>query len=188
MNDKKQQLLKASIELFAAEGFWNTPTAKIARHAGVATGTLFNYFPSKDALINAVYVELKHEWREHVLAGYPEEADVKSRLEHIWFRNIDWGVNHFDHYSLTEQLRMADVLSDETIRHQNEELTFLYKVVCDGFDQAIFKEMDIDYFNRIVLAELDATVRYAVAFEIKDMALTKLIMTSIDILWNGIAR
>ena len=58
MSDKKQQLLEASIDLFAREGFWNTSTASIARHAGVATGTLFNYFPSKDALIDAVYMHL----------------------------------------------------------------------------------------------------------------------------------
>ncbi|MCW5843897.1 MAG: helix-turn-helix transcriptional regulator [Caldilinea sp.] len=44
MSDKKQQLLEASIDLFAREGFWNTSTASIAKHAGVATGTLFNYF------------------------------------------------------------------------------------------------------------------------------------------------
>ena len=49
---KKQALLEAAIELFAKDGFWQTTTASIAQEAGVATGTLFTYFPTKNDLID----------------------------------------------------------------------------------------------------------------------------------------
>ena len=65
MSDKRTQVLEASIDLFAEEGFWNTPTTRIAKHAGVGTGTLFNYFDSKEGLIDSVYMELKREWGEY---------------------------------------------------------------------------------------------------------------------------
>lgn len=188
MSEKREQLLEASIDLFAREGFWNTSTARIAKHAGVATGTLFNYFPSKDALINAVYMQLKDEWRAHVLDGYPAHADVKTRLEHIWFHYIEWCVRHPDRYSLKQQLSMADVLSAEAIGYEESELTFLHELVQNGFEQGVFKEMAVDYFNSIVMAELDATVRYATSLGLKDMALTRLIALSVDILWSGVAR
>lgn len=188
MSDKKQQLLEASIDLFASEGFWNTSTAKIAKHAGVATGTLFNYFPSKDALIDAVYMHLKHEWLQHIRRDYPESADTRTRLEHIWYRNIDWGVRYPERYNLKQQLSMSGVLGDEAANYEADELAFLQALIQDGFDQGIFKEMSVDYFNSMVMAELDATVRYATAMGLKDMALTKLIALSSEVLWSGVAR
>ncbi len=188
MSDKKQQLLDASIDLFAREGFWNTSTARIAKHAGVATGTLFNYFPSKDALIDAVYMHLKHEWLLHIQRDYPGGADTRTRLEHIWYRNIDWGVRYPERYNLKQQLSMSGVLGDEAANYEADELAFLHALIQDGFDQGIFKEMSVDYFNSIVMAELDATVRYATALGLKDMALTKLIALSSEVLWSGVAR
>lgn len=188
MSDKKQQLLEASIDLFAKEGFWNTSTARIAKHAGVATGTLFNYFPSKEALIDGVYIHLKHEWLQHIQRDYPERADVKTRLEHIWYRTIDWGVRFPDRYYLKQQLSMSGVLDEEAVNYETEELALLHELIRDGFNQGIFKEMSVDYFNSLVMAELDATVRYATALGLKDMTLARLIALSSEVLWSGVQR
>lgn len=186
MNDKKQQLLEAAIDLFAKEGFWNTPTSRIAKHAGVATGTLFNYFPSKDALIDAVYLHLKHEWGQHIMVGYPANGDVKACMGHVWFRHIDWGVRYPAHYSLKEQLGLSNLLSAETLNRQTEELSTMSGLIQRGFDEGIFKEMTVDYFVGLIMADLDATVRHAVAHDLHDMALTKLIALSFDIFWDGV--
>ena len=78
MNEKQRQLIEASIDLFAKEGFWNTPTSRIAKHAGVGTGTLVNYYESKDVLINAVYAHLKQEVMGEVIDDYPEAGSVKD--------------------------------------------------------------------------------------------------------------
>lgn len=75
----KQQVGDDSfIDLFAKEGFWNTPTSRIAKHAGVGTGTLVNYYESKDVLINAVYAHLKQEVMGEVIDDYPEAGSVKD--------------------------------------------------------------------------------------------------------------
>ena len=186
MNEKIQQLLEASIDLFAKEGFWNTPTSQIAKHAGVATGTLFNYFPTKDALINAVYLHLKHEWGQHIMVGYPAHGDVKICLGHIWFRHIDWGVRYPAHYTLKQQLGLSDLLSAETLNRQAEELSTVYNLIQSGFDAGLFKAISIQYFTNLILAELDATVRYALTHDLRDMALTQLIALSFDIFWDGV--
>ncbi|HEX3625397.1 MAG TPA: TetR/AcrR family transcriptional regulator [Verrucomicrobiae bacterium] len=54
-NKKKtrQAILRAALELFASQGFYRTTTKAISRKAGIAEGTLFNYFRTKEDL--AVY-------------------------------------------------------------------------------------------------------------------------------------
>ena len=116
MSDKKTQLIEASIDLFAQEGFWNTPTSRIAKHAGVATGTLFNYFESKDVLIDEVYLQLKQEWFDHIIEGFPQNGDIKESLEHVWFRYIDWSVRNPVRYQLLQQLKLSNLVSAETQR------------------------------------------------------------------------
>ena len=48
--DKKQAILHSALQLFVNKGFNATSTASIAKAAGVATGTLFHHFPTKNLL------------------------------------------------------------------------------------------------------------------------------------------
>ena len=132
MNEKQKQIIEASIDLFAREGFWNTPTSRIAKHAGVGTGTLFNYFESKDLLIESVYAQLKQEFMSHIAAEYPEDGSAKTKFEHIWFRYVDWGIHNPVRHGLLIQLRLSDLVSKET-QHQQEESS----VVAELVDQVI---------------------------------------------------
>src|SRR4051812_26691505 len=50
----RQRILEAAKGLFLAEGWNNTTTRAIAVAAGIATGTLFNYFPTKEAIATAL--------------------------------------------------------------------------------------------------------------------------------------
>lgn len=54
-DDKRQRILEAAIAQFAARGFENASIADIAGDAGIAKGTVYLYFPSKDALIDEVF-------------------------------------------------------------------------------------------------------------------------------------
>ena len=53
----RQRILEAAKALFLAEGWNNTTTRGIAVAAGIATGTLFNYFPTKESIAAALIAE-----------------------------------------------------------------------------------------------------------------------------------
>lgn len=53
----RQRILEAAKGLFLGEGWNNTTTREIATTAGIATGTLFNYFPTKEAIAAALIAE-----------------------------------------------------------------------------------------------------------------------------------
>src|SRR5665811_1642956 len=55
--DARERILDAAEDLFAADGFDATPTARIARRAVVAKGLLFYYFPRKMDLLRTLFVE-----------------------------------------------------------------------------------------------------------------------------------
>src|SRR4030095_1581823 len=46
----KREILRAALELFSKKGFFRTTTKQISDKAGIAEGTLFNYFKTKEDL------------------------------------------------------------------------------------------------------------------------------------------
>ena len=188
MNDKAKQLIEASIDLFAKEGFWNTPTSRIARHAGVATGTLFNYFESKDVLIDAVYKQLKQEWIAHVLDSYPQNGTLKERVGHIWFRQIDWGLRFPVRYRLIMQLKLSNLVSQAMQQSQEVELAFAYEMIVQGIVDGVFEDIPPEYLGQIFFAQLEAAVSYATEHNLTDMPLTHHIAQGFEIFWKGVTR
>ena len=51
---RRQQIIDAAFKVFSEKGFATATTAKIAKEAGIAEGTIYNYFPSKRELFIAV--------------------------------------------------------------------------------------------------------------------------------------
>ena len=51
--------MAAALELFVERGFYGTAVPEIAERAGVGAGTIYRYFESKEALVNALYREQK---------------------------------------------------------------------------------------------------------------------------------
>ena len=61
--EKRQALLDAAAEFVASLGT-GASTAKIAKAAGVSEGTLFTYFPTKDDLLNQLFLEIEADLAE----------------------------------------------------------------------------------------------------------------------------
>ena len=110
--DKRTAILEAATELVAMLGV-SAPTAKIAKGAGVAEGTLFTYFANKDELLNQLYLELKMDLRDAVIAGYPAGKSLVDRSRHFWDRYIGWGSAHSLKRRAMRQLAVSDRITEE---------------------------------------------------------------------------
>lgn len=92
--DKKQALLEAATQAIAQSGI-AASTAVIARNAGVAEGTLFRYFATKDELINTLYLHLKQDLCQSMIMELDRSiTDAKTMTRFIWNSYISWGLNH----------------------------------------------------------------------------------------------
>ena len=53
--DKRERILRSAIRVFARKGFYATRVSEIAKSAGVADGTIYLYFKSKDELLTSLF-------------------------------------------------------------------------------------------------------------------------------------
>jgi AcrR family transcriptional regulator len=111
--DKRNAILAAATQVIAEQGL-GAPTARIAKVAGVAEGTLFTYFESKDALLNELYLDIKSDMREVMMTAYPKAASIQDRARYVWQKYVDWGVAFPHKRRAVAQLAVSDRLSEST--------------------------------------------------------------------------
>ena len=62
--NKRASIQLAALKLLAVNGLHATPMSAIAKEAGTGMGTIYNYFPNKEVLINSLYVSVKEAERQ----------------------------------------------------------------------------------------------------------------------------
>jgi TetR/AcrR family transcriptional regulator, fatty acid metabolism regulator protein len=55
VTDKREAILRAAIKVFARNGYFNSKVADIAGEAGIADGTVYLYFKSKDEILHSIF-------------------------------------------------------------------------------------------------------------------------------------
>jgi len=81
--DKRDAILRAAIETFAARGFFAAQVADVARAAGVAAGTVYLYFRGKDDLLISIFDRAMREAIAEGHASVAAEADPIEQLRAI---------------------------------------------------------------------------------------------------------
>ena len=90
--DKHARILDAAVKVFAEHGFFNATIAEIAREAGVADGTIYLYFKSKDELLFRLFDEKMQELLEEAKSQIAQEIDAPSKLTrfiHLHFALVE---------------------------------------------------------------------------------------------------
>jgi TetR/AcrR family fatty acid metabolism transcriptional regulator len=85
---KPHQIIDAAIRVFARNGYYNSRVSDIAREAGIASGTIYLYFKTKDEILVTLFREKMAEWVAHVrreIAGEPDAIAKIRRLVALHF-------------------------------------------------------------------------------------------------------
>jgi TetR/AcrR family fatty acid metabolism transcriptional regulator len=77
---KRDAILRAAIDVFAERGFFNAQVADVAREAGVAAGTVYLYFRSKDDLLVSIFERTVRDGLTEGRAAVEGVADPAERL------------------------------------------------------------------------------------------------------------
>ncbi len=83
-SNTKEKLMRAAMDIVAADGFGAATTAAIADRSGMAEGTLYRHFKSKDELMIAAYRQLKADVFERVSAETGDSASIRDRARAMW--------------------------------------------------------------------------------------------------------
>jgi AcrR family transcriptional regulator len=184
-DDKRHAILAAAIQVFAERGLAAAPTAAISKAAGVAEGSLFGYFQTKDKLINELYCEIKRQMAETMLEGFPRDGDVRTRLEHIWNRYVSWGVANPAERQVLRQLHASTILTEASRAAGDASFAEIRAIAQDANAQQLM----LAFSEPFVAAALSALAETTMEFIASDPAnADKYRHSGFQMFWNGVTK
>ena len=183
--DKEKAIVEAAIDVFAERGFWNTPTSMISKTAGIADGTLFTYFATKDDLIHAVYLAIKQEVADALMTGFSEQPSAKDKMYHIWSHFIEWGVAHPERHKVMQQIHTSYRLSEDVKAQANEPFSAIEQVASESIASGLIRDYPVAYLGALMDSQSAMTVQFIGAHPDN---MDYYIRAGFEILWNGVTR
>jgi AcrR family transcriptional regulator len=92
--ERKRQILDRAAEVFAVKGVASTTVRQIADAVGVYSGTLYHYFPSKEAIVVEIIREYFHDLQRLFDAVRAGNQDPLPRLEALVLAALEAGIRH----------------------------------------------------------------------------------------------
>jgi TetR/AcrR family fatty acid metabolism transcriptional regulator len=81
--DKPQQIIDAAVRVFARNGFYNSRVSDIAREAGIASGTIYLYFKTKDEILVTLFREKMAAFVSELRAEIAREGDPEAKIRRL---------------------------------------------------------------------------------------------------------
>ncbi|MFL1895254.1 TetR/AcrR family transcriptional regulator [Aquimarina sp. 2-A2] len=159
--DKRNALIKATIELVNNNGFHATAMSKIAKIANVSPATIYLYFENKQDLVNQTYLDVKTKYTDFVFKTYNENTSIKAGFELIWKRIAEFNSKESDYSFFLNQCNntpMIDASSrQEGIKHLQPLLDLWKRGKEDGiikpFSDQILYAYSINPLSFLMMAQ-----------------------------------
>ena len=187
MSEKREQIMKAALKLFCEHGFQNTSTANISREANVATGTLFLYFPTKEALINALYIESKKELSVYLQDGLARQKTTKTRIRHVWMRANEWALRNQYSFRFTHMYSASPFITNLTKKEVASSADFAERFIKAGIKEGSLNRISVPLFFSIFDGLWTSTVNHCAALKNRKER-QKIVEQSFEVFWKGVSR
>ncbi|GHA59296.1 TetR/AcrR family transcriptional regulator [Pontibacter akesuensis] len=183
---KKKAILDTTLELIREHGFHGTPMSLVAKKAGVAAGTIYHYFESKDALICNVFSYIMTNAIEAMQQNDSESLPYKYRFYNLWL-NLYRFYSHnpnvlifFEQFvNSPYQKLMHDTKQDKIRQHLN---LFMAQGVRDGF----LREANPEVLSVLVLGNIITTAKM---MRLRHVSITEQELLQIrEIIWDGMTK
>jgi AcrR family transcriptional regulator len=179
--DKQKAILDAALRICAERGIGAAPTSAISKAAGIAEGSLFTYFKTKEELLNELYATLRRGFSQH-LPDFPHGQDARTRLRYIWDKFLDLGRRHPEQLKVMAQLRASGRLYREN-ETPNFALVELIKASGEAVQGNELSNVPPEYLVLMVRSQAEITIEFINAHPESAQLCREM---GFKILWNGL--
>jgi AcrR family transcriptional regulator len=177
------------LELIAEHGFHHAPMAEIAEKAGVAAGTIYRYFESKDVLISELHRELEDKIMAVLQEGYPSGRPLRERFLYLIRELLRYFITNPLHFRYMEQYFNSPYgisMHRDRLLGKSGNQDILMDIFEQGIEQQVLKEFPKAVLFSLAFGPLISLMRdHILGFIILDDPLIKQIT---EACWDAIKR
>jgi AcrR family transcriptional regulator len=188
-SDKRDDIIRASLELIAEHGFHGAPMAMIAEKAGVGAGTIYRYFENKDVLIKALHRDVEEKLFAVLTEGYSDEKPIRERFIYLGTMLLKYLISHPLYFRFLEQYYNSPYgvsLRRDKIMRKADNRDIFTDLFEQGAARQVMKDLPLPVHAALAFGPLIALARdHTLGLLTLDDAL---IIKSVEACWDGIKR
>jgi TetR/AcrR family transcriptional regulator, fatty acid metabolism regulator protein len=156
--DKRDAILRAATKVFAQRGYFQSQVADVARVAGVAAGTVYLYFKSKDDLLVSIFERSMRDVLAEGRAAIEGEADPAERLRqlahlHLGRLGRDRNLAVVFQVELRQSVKFMERFSESFLQ---DYFKLIRQAIADGQQRGVFrKDLSATTATKIFFGALD---------------------------------
>ena len=147
--DKRVGILAAALRVFSERGVNGVAVPEIASAAGVATGTIYRYFESKEALVNELYRQEKAALHEYLYGGLDRDREPRAVFDEVWDRMVRYARERPEVYRFIELQDHQSYLDEESLALQRRMLLPMVNRVKAMQGRGVYRK---DVRDRVLIA------------------------------------
>lgn len=186
LKEKERKIMDAALKLFVERGFHGTSTAEIARTAGVATGTLFHYFKTKEELINRLYLYTKESMYSQIEGHFEDDESLKDSLKGLWFKFIYFSIDEPDKFQFILSFHTSPYITTLTKEQLETKTDTLLEVYKKGIQDKELKEVPFEIMIEHFWGNVVSTINYFNKYP--DKLEEKNLNQAFELFWDGVSR
>ncbi|NOY22391.1 MAG: TetR/AcrR family transcriptional regulator [Acidobacteria bacterium] len=158
--EKKNKIIQAAIRTFARNGYFNSRVSEIAKEAGVADGTIYIYFKSKDEILSAIFDEALDKFVQVSEEKLKTVSDPIKRLETIAFLHLRYLGSNRDLATVFQiEFRHNIVFMEKFTRSKlRDYFRIIRETIEIGQQKEIFRKLDPKFGARLFFGMIDEMV------------------------------
>lgn len=144
VGNKRERIIAAAARFFGEKGYHNTTTAEVAEAAGVAAGTIYIYFSSKEDLLVAVFEEFLERHMARLRDGVQRETGPEAKLRVLIFLGLELMEENPDSARIfLSQLRQSTSMIKMVAKRSSRAYRdIIESILDDGVRAGVFRPMD----------------------------------------------
>ncbi len=139
-DSKIDQIFTATLSLIEEYGMSGMNMSLIAKRAGLATGTIYIYFPSKEELFHQLYAKTKKDVAIHLLGTLPVDGEYKDKIHNIWFQYLSYRIHYHSTVLFQEQYYYSQLISPDNKDLSEQIMLPIRQMIDQGRDLHILKD------------------------------------------------
>jgi len=183
---KKEKVLYTMLRLIAQNGYSGTPMSMVIKKSGVAAGTIYHHFKSKEDILEELYSLLKQRMGHALNQDINPTSSYKENFKKYWTNLYTYFINYPDEFRFLEYCGNSPYITEKVKEKNKVYYLPVIQFLNEGIEKEIIKKIDL---------ELLVAMLYGSVVSVTNLKLNgyknfnqKIIEAAVEACWKGIVN